>query len=248
MNAYEQTAFAELQLWQKKMLQHPSLINKMAKKVQVKINNIIPEKVHNAITVAIKQMVRGVLFGAEMTTRQPLINTSFEVREARVMERIEFFKRTAAAEGGITGAGGFFMALADFPLLLTLKMKMLFELASLYGFDTSDYKERVYLLHIFQLAFSSHEKRREVYLQMQNWQEQKQHFPSDINEFDWRSFQQEYRDYIDIAKLAQMIPFIGAAVGLVVNYKLLDKLGTTAMNAYRMRIITASYTTDATKF
>jgi hypothetical protein len=33
-----------------------------------------------------------------------------------------------------------------------------------------------------------------------------------------------------------MIPLIGAAVGLVVNYRLLKKLGRTAMNAYRMRL------------
>lgn len=237
MHQYEQIAFQELQLWQKKMLQHPSFLNNVAKKMQGKINNIIPEKVHNAITVAIKQMVRGVLFGAELTSRNVLQNTSLEVREARVTERIEFYKRTAAAEGGITGAGGFFLALADFPLLLTLKMKMLFELANLYGFDTRDYKERVYLLHIFQLAFSSHETRRAVYLQMQDWEEQKQQFPEDIHEFDWRSFQQEYRDYIDLAKLAQLIPFIGAAVGLIVNYKLLQKLGDTAKNAYRLRLL-----------
>jgi hypothetical protein len=57
-----------------------------------------------------------------------------------------------------------------------------------------------------------------------------------MNEFDWRNFQQEYRDYIDLAKLAQLIPVIGAAVGLVVNYRLLKKLGHIAMNAYRMRL------------
>jgi hypothetical protein len=72
-------------------------------------------------------------------------------------------------------------------------------------------------------------------MQMNNWEVQKQSLPDDIHQFDWRSFQQEYRDYIDLAKLAQLIPGIGAIVGFVVNYKLLKKLGITAMNAYRMR-------------
>ncbi|MGI8581540.1 MAG: EcsC family protein, partial [Chitinophagaceae bacterium] len=54
---------------------------------------------------------------------------------------------------------------------------------------------------------------------------------------DWRTFQQEYRDYIDLAKMAQLIPVIGAPVGVVVNYRLIKKLGITAMNAYRMRIL-----------
>ena len=60
--------------------------------------------------------------------------------------------------------------------------------------------------------------------------------PNDINQFDWRNFQQEYRDYIDLAKMAQLIPGIGAVVGVVVNYKLINQLGKTAMNAYRMRL------------
>jgi hypothetical protein len=64
-----------------------------------------------------------------------------------------------------------------------------------------------------------------------------------MHQFDWRTFQQEYRDYIDLAKLAQFIPVIGAPVGAVVNYRLLDKLGRTAMNAYRMRWLAKSLIT-----
>ena len=72
MNFYEQTALKEVKAWQTKMQQHPSLVNRMTKKMQDKINNIIPEKVHNAITTAIKQMVRAVLFGSRLTTTKPL--------------------------------------------------------------------------------------------------------------------------------------------------------------------------------
>ncbi len=59
--------------------------------------------------------------------------------------------------------------------------------------------------------------------------------PTTLDDVDWRRFQQEYRDYIDLAKMAQMIPLIGAPVGAVVNYRLLHKLGETAIEAYRMR-------------
>lgn len=149
---------------------------------------------------------------------------------------INNYKHTAAAEGGIIGTGGFLLGLAEIPILMGIKIKMLFDIAGRYGFDVSDYKERVFILQIFQLAFSSHEHRRNVYLQMTDWKTKAAAFPDDINEFDWRSFQQEYRDYIDLAKLAQLIPLVGAAVGLVVNYRLLKKLGHTAMNAYRMRL------------
>jgi hypothetical protein len=70
---------------------------------------------------------------------------------------------------------------------------------------------------------------------MQHWQERTATLPGSIDDFDWRKFQQEYRDYIDLAKLAQLLPVIGAPVGVIVNNSLLKKLGLTAMNAYRMR-------------
>jgi hypothetical protein len=230
-------ATKELAAWQKKMLGRPSLLNNLSKKIQTKINNWIPEKVHKAITIAIKQMIRGVLLGAKYTTAEALTNSSLQVREEAVIKKIGQYKKTAAVEGGITGAGGLLLGLADFPILIGIKIKLLFDIAALYGFDVTDYKERVYLLHIFELAFSSDAHRKNIFLKMGNWEEKSKQLPKDINQFDWRNFQQEYRDYIDLAKMAQLVPVIGAPVGLVVNYRLLKKLGETAMNAYRMRLI-----------
>ncbi|MEO5893632.1 MAG: EcsC family protein [Ferruginibacter sp.] len=237
MNTYDLLTHSALKTWQKKMLRRPSMLNSLSKKIQVKINNWIPEKVHKAITATIKQMIRGVLFGAKYTTSEPLLNETLQSREEAVQRKIDRYRTTAAVEGGITGAGGILLGLADFPILITIKIKLLFEIASLYGFDVNDYKERVYLLHIFELAFSSHEHRKNVYLKMTNWEEKSKGLPEDINQFDWRNFQQEYRDYIDLAKMAQLVPLIGAPVGILVNYRLIKKLGITAMNAYRMRLI-----------
>lgn len=237
MTTYEQQAYIQLQFWQRRMQQKPSLGSRMAKGVQDKINSIIPEKVHNAITMAIEKMVKGVLFGARYTTGIPVSDTSLQLREARVKQQIEFYQKTASVEGAITGAGGILMGLADFPILIGIKIKLLFDIAALYGYDVSDYKERLYILYIFQLAFSSQKGRNEVYDKIASWQGYSRSLPETAEEFDWRSFQQEYRDYIDLAKMAQLIPFIGAAVGAVVNYKLVATLGETAMNCYRMRLI-----------
>lgn len=235
MNEYSLKVRREVTLWQRAMQKEPSYLNRLAKKWQEKLNSYIPEKVHKAVTAAIKQMFRVVLFGSEVTTSTARVEGSLELREAVALEKIRFYKHTAAAEGGITGAGGILMGLADFPLLLGMKIKLLFEIASVYGFDVSDYKERLYILYIFQLAFSSQEKRKEVYLKLADWENHSRQLPDDIHQFDWRTFQQEYRDYIDLAKMAQLIPIIGAPVGAVVNYRLITKLGKTAMNAYRMR-------------
>ena len=201
------------------------------------MNKIIPEKVHVVITTAIKQMVRGVLTGAGITTPAPLENAQLYERDLLVRDKINVYRNTATAEGALTGAAGILLGLADFPLWLMLKMKMLFEIAALYGFDVRDYKERLYMLHIFQLTFSSDEQRQKTFDLLEHWEEHKHKLPTTMHDFDWRSFQQEYRDYIDLAKLLQLVPGIGAVVGAWVNHRLTQKLGNNAMQCYRMRIL-----------
>lgn len=228
----------ELDFWQMELMKKPSMLGNLATKVQTKINSYIPAKVHKAITVTIKQMVKAVLFGSTYTTSAlPDVQMSLLHREALVKSKIDSYSKTGAAEGGITGAGGFLMSMADFPVLIGIKIKMLFEIATLYGYDIKDYRERLYILHIFQLAFSSTKGTQNVFKQMQNWDEKLIVLPESADQFDWQTFQQEYRDYIDLAKMAQLLPVVGAAVGAVANYQLIKKLGKTAMMAYRMRVL-----------
>lgn len=232
---YEEKISNELSVWARQMLRPPGYFNKLSKVVQDKINSFIPEKIHKGITVTIKQMVRGVLFSAHYTTKKKRDFQDLIARDLAADEKIKFYQGTAATEGAITGAGGILLGLADFPLLLTIKIKLLFELAAIYGYNTENYKERLYMLHIFQLAFSSAKNRKDIYMKMIDWDDKTRGMPDDIHQFDWRTFQQEYRDYIDLAKLAQLVPVIGAPVGAVANYALVKKLGKTAKNAYRMR-------------
>jgi len=237
METYEQQVRKELSRWQRQVQRSPSLPGRLSKRVQDRVNRIIPEKVHQAFTVAIKQMIRAVLYGAGYTTMAPQPVQELILTEEKVRSRIQFYKTATATEGAITGAGGLLLGLADFPLFLSMKMKMLFEIAALYGFDVRSYPERLYILYIFQLTFSSQQFRNASYPVMANWEAYSRNLPEDIHSFDWRRFQQEYRDYLDIAKLLQLMPGIGAVVGAYVNHRLTDKLGTTAMNAYRMRLL-----------
>lgn len=237
METYEELILKEVKRWQHQMQRDPSLAGRLSKRVQDRVNRIIPEKVHEAFTVAIKQMTRAVLYGAGFTVKAPQPVTELILTEEKVRERIQFYKTATATEGAITGAGGILLGLADFPIFLTLKMKMLFDIAALYGFDANEYKERIYMLHIFQLTFSSQQLRNKTYPRLAKWDTYSRDLPEDIHAFDWRRFQQEYRDYIDIAKLLQLMPGIGAVVGALVNHRLTEKLGNSAMNAYRMRIL-----------
>ena len=128
------------------------------------------------------------MFGAEYITAKPLQEKSFEVGEMAVAERIKAYRNTAAVEGGVTGAGGVLLGLADFPILIGIKIKLLFDIAGLCGFDVKDYKERVYILHIFEIAFSSDVRRKEIYKKLLLWEEYSKTLPDDIQQFEWRDF------------------------------------------------------------
>ena len=237
MEDYNYTKLKESEIWKEKMRKKPSLLNKASKGVQNKFNSILPDNYHNIITSAIKNMTKVVLFGSKYTTKKPLIGLTLKERDDLALDKIKTYKNTAMIEGAGTGAGGILIGLTDLPLLLGIKIKLLYELASIYGFDVKDYRERMYILNIFQLAFSSQDHVNKIFAKIENWDEYKDTLSDDINDLDWRSFQQEYRDYIDLAKLLQLVPGIGAFVGAYVNNKLVDKLGEYAMYAYRMRIL-----------
>ena len=234
---YNEWAAKELNIWQKKVSKTPSPYSKLTKSVQKKINRVIPEKFHEVITEAIKTMVKAVLFGSKYITSKPLKDEPLMEREAQIKKKFNYYKGSAVASGAGTGAGGFLLSLADFPILLSIKMKFLFSAASLYGFDVRDYKERLFILHVFQLAFSNADKRVQTYQIITNWNEYADKLPGNLEDFNWREFQQEYRDYIDLAKLLQMIPGFGAVFGAFANFRLMDKLHQTALNCYRLRIL-----------
>jgi hypothetical protein len=234
-DAYERQAFAELQRWREEMQRNPRFWSRATRGLQRKVNSYIPEKVHAAVTTVIRQMTQAVLSGSSYIGAAPLQQGDLQTRERLALEKIDRYRTTAAVEGGVTGAGGFLLGLADFPALIGIKLKLLFELAAIYGYAGEDYRERMYMLYVFQLAFSGDEHRRAVYSHMTHWSERCERLPASLDDFDWRAFQQEYRDYIDLAKLAQLLPIVGAPVGFVVNNRLVRRLGAYAMNAYRMR-------------
>jgi uncharacterized protein (DUF697 family) len=241
MDQYEEMVLKQVLKWKKNLLKRTNLLEKASKAVQNKMNDLIPDKVHDAITAAVKGIIQTTLFGLTYIPKgKPKHGISLQVRDEQANELLSKYRKIAAAEGAGTGAGGILLGLADFPALIAIKMKFLFELAHIYGYDTHDYKERLFLLQVFQLAFSSQEKRKELFGKIANWEEFSSTLPiSDqyLETIDWEQFQREYRDSIDFRKMLQLVPGIGAIVGAWANYGLLDDLGEVGINCYRMRIL-----------
>ncbi|MCE4051056.1 MULTISPECIES: EcsC family protein [Bacillaceae] len=232
MKDYESNVRQEVKDWKRRILKRPTMLNRVSKKAQTKMNGYIPQKVHQVITEAIKQMITGTLAGTNKITKKPSSSErTLKALDEEMDKKITQFQKAAAVEGAGTGAGGILVGLADFPLLLAIKMKFLMESASLYGHDPEEYEERVFSLYVFQLAFSSEDRKQELIEIIENWDAKKE----EVLKLNWQELQQEYRDYIDFVKMLQLVPVIGAAVGAVANYNLLEQLGETAKNCYRIR-------------
>jgi uncharacterized protein (DUF697 family) len=237
MDNYTNYAYAELGLWLFQMKKPPSMAGRMTHGLQSKINTLIPEKVHLVITTAIENIIKAVITGSSWIVPKPAEGLTFAARELKIRSRIKWYRNSASAEGAVTGAGGILLGFADFPAFLTIKMKMLFDIAALYGMDTKNYQERIFLLYVFQLSFSNQSRRNDLIGLLENWEIYRNKLSEDLGVFDWRTFQLDYRDYIDLAKLAQLIPIIGAGVGAIANYRLTEHLGKNAMNAFRLRLL-----------
>ena len=230
----ETTVRAEVEAWRARVLKRPGLWDKATRGTQDRINRIIPERVHAIITAGVEAMTKGILFGSDLIQTRPRPDGSLAAREQRARAMIRTYRNTASVEGGVAGAGGFVLAAADFPALMAIKVRMLGDVVAAYGWGGDTVRERLFLLHIFHLAFASARRRPDALAELERWIAGIDQ-PEAITEYDWRQFQIEYRDYIDLAKMAQLIPVVGAPIGAVVNWRLVERLGDTAMMACRMR-------------
>ncbi len=232
MNLYEKYVYRQLDDWRRDILKQAGMLEKVSKGIQTKTQSVIPAKVQNAVTAAIEKMVQTILSGSGLLTiQEDTGGLSLGERDFLVTECFQRYKKAAVAQGVGLGAGGMLLGLADLPTLMSIKIKFLFDTAKLYGYDTQDKNERLFMLHIFQLAFSGREHRLQTFYTLERWDD------LDHSAIDWEKFQLEYRDYIDIAKLLQLLPLVGSVAGGTANYKLMQRLKVNAMNCYRMRIL-----------
>ncbi|WP_370551161.1 EcsC family protein [Halobacillus sp. GSS1] len=231
---YEEKAKQEALRWSKSLDKRSSIIQRSSKQVQSRINEKIPDRVHGVVTDSVRAMIEAALTTSEYIRPVKVHpDWSFEERERQVRELVKTYKKTASVEGAGTGFGGFWLGVADFPLLLSIKMKFLFDAAQVYGWNVHSYEERVYLLHVFMLAFSSDKVRGEVKRKVLEWND----LEMKEKNVDWKALQIEYRDTLDLVKLLQLLPGFGAIVGYVANGRLLEQLGETTIQTSRLRLL-----------
>lgn len=236
---YEHKVQREVSNWEQQMFKTPGWLEKTSKTISNRINHLIPPKVLSIITTTIRSIVRTALFGAEYTPSRKVQRTlELESADQEAKELFALYQKIAVAEGAGTGAGGIIFSMVDFPALIAIKMKFLFELAHVYGYDTKHFSERVFILKVFQMTFSGPESRAKLLYSIKHWHIEKEQWNSDAEysrNMDWETFQIEYRDSMDFRKMLQMVPGIGAIAGAWANYSILEELREFAMSAYRLR-------------
>lgn len=177
-------------------LNHRDGSKKTSKTIGTRINHIIPPKVHTVITTTIKSIVRTALFGAEYTPRRSVQHgLDLETADEEAKELFNLYQKIAVAEGAGTGAGGIMFSMVDFPALIGIKMKYLFETAHVYGYDTKQFSERIFILKLFQMTYSGAENRARLLDSIKHWHIEKEQWISDADyskNMDWDSFQKEY--------------------------------------------------------
>ena len=232
-NLYFETVSRELVLWEAKMLKPPGAYSRLSKDAQSRFSSLMPKKVQRVITQAVKTFIETVLGASSLLTQvEAAHNPSLAEGDFLVEKAFGNYHKTAIVQGVGFGLGGVLINLADLPALLTIKMKFLFDCAKLYGFDVDKRSERMFMLYVFQLAFCSDARRLEIYPMIKEWES----LAKDV-ELDWEKLQLEYRDYLDLAKMLQVLPVVGALAGGAANHSLMSKLKVTAMNCYRTRLI-----------
>jgi hypothetical protein len=231
MNGYMTEVTKELNAWIAKIEKEEGVFGFLSKGVQAQMRKLMPQKAQDAITVAMKGFISAVMDGSGYISEFPDSKLSLAESDYLAQKRFSAYRNAALGEGAAAGAGGFIGGMADLPALLGIKIKFLFDCATAYGYDTSDPRERVFMLIVFQLAFSGRDNRLKALGAVKSWS------VKSGEKVDWEKLQIEYRDYLDIAKLLQLVPVIGAPVGAITNWRLMEQLKENAMNAYRMRRI-----------
>jgi len=235
---YETQVKKELAQWEKKMLKDTGIIEGFSREMQKKIDSYIPQKIHTSISKAMEIAIKSILGGINLIPVDKKMLSQARLKTLAQIDRevdaiISRYKKLAAATGAGTGAGGILSLAIDYPALISLELKMLQEIARAFGYDIREKQERIYLLKVFILTFSGDICRKRTYLEVINYWTS----PSDV---DWQELYREYKEKVEFKKMLQIIPGLGVLIGAWANYGLIDELGTTARNCYRLRYINPS--------
>lgn len=161
------------------------------------------------------------------------------------------YKGVAALEGATTGAAGLPGIVVDLPALVTLNLRAIGEYATYYGFDVTLQQERMFAMNVLGVASSPKDAAKQVAMAelvriardvalRKTW--------ATLEDYAFVQAIQQIARAIGIrltkAKLAQVVPAVGAAVGMGFNAYYTSRVCDAAYYLYRERFLAEQYGED----
>lgn len=158
------------------------------------------------------------------------------------------YKSIAATEGGAAGLAGLPGIPADNAAVIALNQRAVIEYAAHCGFDASSQEERLFAMNILGLASSPTEVAKQAAMaqlsriasdvaSMGAWRQLEQHALEDIIE----RISQLLGIRLTRAKIAQIIPALGAGIGAGFNAYYAKNVCDAAFYLYRERFLARKY-------
>ncbi|WP_036688117.1 EcsC family protein [Paenibacillus tyrfis] len=141
----------------------------------------------------------------------------------------------ATAQGATTGFGGLFTLAIDIPAILGLSLKVLQEMAMVYGYDPNDKRERVFVIKCLQFASSDIVGKKAVLEELADFDNEHRQRDAISQLQGWREVVTIYRDNFGWKKLFQLVPVAGMIFGAVLNRSTLQDVAEAGKMLYRKR-------------
>ncbi|MGR5962229.1 EcsC family protein [Bacillus paranthracis] len=145
MITYEEKVIKELEQWKATFMKDSSMMTRFSKKVQTKVQRLIPAKVQKVLTETIRMMVQTISAGSNfIKPKLKEMNWSLQRRDDEVRKKMDEYKKIARQKERGREQAVFSLALLTFRCCSALKLNFYSMQATLYGFDTSDKEERLF--------------------------------------------------------------------------------------------------------
>ncbi len=158
------------------------------------------------------------------------------------------YKSVAAAEGAATGAAGLPGIPVDIVAIVGINLRGIGEYATYCGFNISEQPERLFAMDVLAFASSPTDGAKQAALAQlvriakdaaakKTWKELEQH--SFVNIV--RKIAESLGSRLTKAKLAQLVPYLGAGVGAGFNTYFTTRVCDASFFLYRERLLARKY-------
>lgn len=225
---------------------------------------LIPKGIQNTVTTAVQNTMQGLGSVAKLSIDEEEIYYRVETAHEQYDDELKAADSVAKhywswnlayalGEGGAAGAAGFAGLAADIPALLTITLRLIRQLGTCYGYDTTTDLEQEYLMHILRVGSTSNIKAKVEFLigmkQMErvlvrvSWQKMSEALArKEISRLSLLAVTKQFAQKLGIQltkrKALQMVPVVGALVGASFNTLFVNDVARAAYMTYRRRRIT----------